>query len=127
VSRRPLVAVVDDDLRVLESLEDLLESAGYAARTFTGGEALLADACLPQVDCLVSDIAMPLMDGYELQRRIHRVRPGLPLIFITAHDSAAVPGVKMPSRAVLLRKPFEGPAMLATIKRVMQAFAGDRP
>jgi FixJ family two-component response regulator len=126
VTRRPLVAVVDDDRRVLESMENLLESAGYAARTFIGGEALLADVCLPHIDCLVSDIAMPRMDGYELQRRIHLARPGLPMIFITAHDSAGMPPDNGPSLPVMLRKPFEGPALLATLHRVLLA-SGEGP
>jgi FixJ family two-component response regulator len=124
---RPLVAVVDDDRRVLESLENLLASAGYAARTFTGGAALLADPCLADIDCLVSDIAMPRMDGYRLQQRVHVSRPRLPIIFVTAHDASDLPAHHMPRALVLLRKPFEGPELLAAIDRALRASDQDAP
>jgi FixJ family two-component response regulator len=61
------VAVVDDDYAVLESVEDLLNSAGYVARTFSSAREFLEDGALDSVGCLVSDIRMPGMDGLELR------------------------------------------------------------
>ncbi|TIX37521.1 MAG: response regulator transcription factor, partial [Mesorhizobium sp.] len=55
---RPVVAVVDDDPRVLESLQDLLESAGYSARSFSSARSLL-ESGLTKVDAIITDISMP--------------------------------------------------------------------
>ena len=78
-----IVAVVDDDHDVLESLEDLLKSAGYSARLFTSAAALLDSGTLNEIDCLISDIDMPVIDGIELARVAHARRPALPIILIT--------------------------------------------
>ena len=64
--RRSIVAAVDDDQRILESLELLLESADYDVRLFSSATALLESGGLREIDCLISDIGMPVMDGFEL-------------------------------------------------------------
>src|SRR5262249_33902708 len=81
--RKPVVAIVDDDARLLESLADLLESTGHSARPFASAKALLEDACFPEIDCLITDIGMPFIDGFELQRLARVARPMLPVILIT--------------------------------------------
>src|SRR5258708_9653429 len=78
-----VVAVVDDDPSILRSLEYLLESADYVVRLFTSGTALLQTGPLPEIYCLISDIDMPGMDGFELLRLVHAARPGLPTILVT--------------------------------------------
>ena len=80
-----VVAVVDDDQGILRSLEYLLDSADYAVRLFTSGAELLDSGCMPEIDCLISDIDMPGMDGFELLRLVHAARPGLPIILITGY------------------------------------------
>ena len=80
-----IIAVVDDDQRILESLEILLESADHAVRLFASGAALLESGCLAHIDCVISDIDMPEIDGFELLRAVHAARPGLPIILITGH------------------------------------------
>ena len=70
---------------ILRSLEYLLESADYAVRLFASAAALLESGCLPEIDCLISDIDMPGMDGFELLRLVHAARPGLPTILITGY------------------------------------------
>src|ERR1700730_6413595 len=72
------IAVVDDDRRILESLKNLLESADYAVRSFASAAALLESDCLAEIDCLISDIDMPVMDGFALLRVAHAARPELP-------------------------------------------------
>src|SRR4029450_6290610 len=80
-----IVAVVDDDEGILRSLEYLLESADYAVRLFRSAAELLDSSCLEKIDCVISDIDMPGMDGFELLRLVHAARPGLPIILITGY------------------------------------------
>ena len=82
--RKPgVVAVVDDDSRVLESLQNLLESAGYAALGFTSAEALLGSHVWQTFNLLITDIGMPKIDGFALCRRLQSERPGTPALLIT--------------------------------------------
>ena len=78
-----VVAVVDDDSRVLESLQNLLESAGYAAHGFTSAESLLASRMWGTLNLLITDIGMPQIDGFALCRRLQSERPGTPALLIT--------------------------------------------
>jgi FixJ family two-component response regulator len=80
------VAVIDDDTRVLESLENLLESAGHTVRLFTSAQAFLKDEAFAKVDCVISDIGMPAIDGFELERLARTARPELPVILITGRQ-----------------------------------------
>src|SRR5882757_5808145 len=79
------IAVIDDDARIIASLASLLESADYAVRPFASGTALIDSECLAEIDCLISDIDMPVMDGFELVRMVRAARPELPVILITGH------------------------------------------
>src|SRR5258707_15302450 len=78
-----VIAVVDDDSRVLESLQNLLESAGYAAPAFTSAEALLASPVWETFNLLITDIGMAQIDGIALCRRLQSERPRTPVILIT--------------------------------------------
>ena len=73
----PVVAAVDDDFRVRESMESLLESAGYAPVVFSSAEEFLESGTLAAATCVITDIRMPGMDGIELQRRIQARTSGL--------------------------------------------------
>jgi FixJ family two-component response regulator len=111
-----VVAVVDDDQSILRSIEYLLESADHAVRLFASGTELLDSDCLPEVDCLISDIDMPGMDGFELLRRVHAARPGLPTILITGYPDRLK---QLPplggSNPRFFTKPFDGPKLLAAV------------
>lgn len=111
--RRPVVAIVDDDPRLLESLEDLLESAGYSALGFSSARSLLA-AGLSGLDLLITDIGMPGMDGFELRDLMTKARPDLPVFLITGrHEIADQDRAQGISR--FFRKPFDAQALLAAI------------
>src|SRR5687768_17468628 len=88
--RRFLVAVVDDDESVRESLPDLLRASGYAARAFASAEELLDSGDLVRFGCLVLDIAMPGMSGPELQQELRRRGRATPVVFITATGDDSV-------------------------------------
>ena len=111
-----VVAVVDDDQSILRSLEYLLESADYAVRLFTSGAALLESGHLPEIACLISDIDMPGMDGFELLRLVHSSRPGLPTIFVTGYPETLK---RLPdlggSNPRVFTKPFNGQELLTAV------------
>jgi FixJ family two-component response regulator len=114
----PVVAVVDDDRVVLESLVNLLESGGYHARVFSSGKDFLDSGVLGSIGCLIADIRMSGIDGWELAARVSEARPGLPVIFITGHHSTAAQ-VQSAGREMLpgrlFRKPFDGQQLLTAI------------
>jgi FixJ family two-component response regulator len=85
---KQIVAAVDDDFRVRESLESLIESAGYEPVVFSSAEEFLQSGTLTTATCVITDVRMPGMDGIELQRRIRLEHPTLPVVFITAHKSS---------------------------------------
>jgi FixJ family two-component response regulator len=120
VVRDRIIAVVDDDFRVLESLESLLESTGYTAAVFGSGEAFLGSSAVSEASCLVTDIRMPNIDGLELQRRVELRRPELPIIFMTAHpDDEVERRVIQRGAAGFLRKSFSAAEFLKVIRRAL--------
>jgi FixJ family two-component response regulator len=116
-----VVAVVDDDHGILRSLEYLLESADYTVHLFTSAAALLDSGYLPQVDCLISDIDMPGMDGFELQRLLNAARPGLPVILITGYPDRMK---RLPSlggsNPRCFTKPFHGQELLVAVSDALR-------
>ena len=115
------IAVVDDDCRSLESLESLLESAGYAAAVFSSAEAFLKSQAAATANCLVTDIRMPNIDGVELRRRVKCQRPELPVIFMTAHFDDEVERRAVRDGAEgFLRKSFSGSEFLGAVRRALR-------
>ena len=117
-NRRPVVAVVDDDPRLLESLEELLESAGYTACSFRSAGQLLVRG-LADLDILITDIGMPGTDGFELRDIVKKARPELPVFLITGRheiaDQSRARGI-----SGFFRKPFDAPDLLAAIAEALQ-------
>jgi FixJ family two-component response regulator len=112
-----IVVGVDDDFRVRESIESLVESAGYAPLVFSSAEEFLRSGTLAAASCLITDIRMPGMDGIELQRRIRLDRPSLPVIFISAHTNDEIRQIALDEGAVdFLYKPFDAADLLEIIR-----------
>jgi len=115
---KPIVAVVDDDPRLLESLEELLESAGYAACCFRSAGQLLVRG-LADLDVLITDIGMPDTNGFELRDIVKKARPDLPVFLITGRheiaDQSRAQGI-----SGFFRKPFNAPALLVAIAEALQ-------
>lgn len=120
---KSIVAAVDDDSRVLESLGNLLESAGYAPHVFESAKAFLDSGAIWSVGCLICDIRMPDMDGWELQAIVHRQRPDLPIILITGHDERTPARLRSTQGCAwtLFKKPFNGQELLATVTTLLDA------
>ena len=120
-----IVAVVDDDRRILESLENLLESAGHVVRLFASATALLESGSLAEIDCLVSDIDLPKIDGYELSRLMRAARPELPVILITGHSELVDRSPPIGSSHYrLFKKPFDGQELLTAVKDAQRSQLG---
>jgi FixJ family two-component response regulator len=118
---RLFVAIVDDDLSVVQSLGLLFESADYEVRLFTSGMALLKSGCLPEIDCLVSDIDMPGMDGFAVLREVHARRPDLPAILITGYPDKLkrLPPGEL-GTTLIFAKPLQGPELLAAVSEALR-------
>ena len=116
----PIVAAVDNDFRVRESIASLLESAGYTPVVFSSAEEFLASGKLGAAICVITDVRMPGMDGIELQRRIKLERPTLPVILITAHYNDAIRQTAIEEGAAeFLYKPFDAKELLKTIQSIL--------
>jgi FixJ family two-component response regulator len=121
---KPVVAVVDDDYRVRESLEDLLESAGYRVRLFDSAKQFL-DTAIAEVDCVISDVVMPAADGFALQQIIRNCRPMLPVILITGrHEFARAEHLAARGGRLLFEKPFDKGGLLAAIASELTGSTG---
>jgi FixJ family two-component response regulator len=118
-TKKPLVAVVDDDESVRESLPDLLREFGFAARSFSSAEQFLASDEMSQAGCLVLDVVMPGMTGLELNKELKVRGQKTPVIFITAQKDEDLRERALKQGAVeLLIKPFSDTALLAALRSV---------
>lgn len=118
---RSLVAVVDDDESVRESLPDLLRALGFSAEAFSSAEEFLASDLVSRTDCLVLDVAMPGMSGPALQRELTLRRQEIPIVFITAHGNGNVRSRLLGEGAVeCLFKPFSEAALLDAVRTALR-------
>jgi FixJ family two-component response regulator len=114
------VFVVDDDLSVRESLESLIRGAGWQALTFDSAPAFLAHPRHAGACCLVLDVALPGLNGLELQEQI-RERTDMPIIFITGHGDIPMSVRAMKAGAAeFLTKPFNDDVLLRTIRQCVE-------
>lgn len=119
--RKRMIAVVDDDPRLLESLENLFESAGYEVSTFSSAKALI-EFGLSGIDCLITDIGMPIMNGFELHDVVKNESPDLPVFMITGrHEIGDQQRASAKDISGFFHKPFDGPALLAAVDNALCA------
>jgi FixJ family two-component response regulator len=117
-----ICVLVDDDSRVRDSLENLLNSGELTVHAYSSVKELLRSDSLNLADCVITDVCMPDIDGWELQRRIAAEHSDLPLIFITAHQDAATPPRARASGAfAFFYKPFDGEELLRAVKAAMRS------
>jgi FixJ family two-component response regulator len=117
---KPLVLVVDDDARVRESLADLLSSAGIDSLCVASAEALLSSNVLHNARCLITDIRMPGIDGWELHRHVSQAHPQILTIFISAFlEQHAQEHARSVGAFAFLFKPFDGEELLRTVEAAL--------
>jgi FixJ family two-component response regulator len=113
------IAVIDDDLRVLESLVNLLASFGYEAESYKSAEEFLASGNLSQTSCIVTDVEMRQMSGLGLLQYLKNNNYTVPVIIITGKPSARSETFYLASGAVgFFRKPVDGDALVDLIGSV---------
>lgn len=116
----PVVFVVDDDVSVRESLELLLEFAGWQAEIFSSAQAFLDHPAAMVPSCLVLDVNLPGLNGLDLQQRIAE-RTHMPIIFITGFGDVPITVRAMKAGAVeFLTKPFDDEVLLQAIASAIE-------
>jgi FixJ family two-component response regulator len=115
-----LIAIIDDDESMQDSLLDLMEAAGLVAQCFGSAEEFLESGLHRQAACLITDILMPRMSGLELQARLKDQECDIPVIFITTHGNARMRIQAMREGAVeFLAKPFDHQLLLKTVRAAL--------
>jgi FixJ family two-component response regulator len=117
----PIVFIVDDDVSVRESLELLIRDAGWRPETFESAQEFLVHPRAVVPSCLVLDVALPGLNGLQLQERIAADRADMPIIFITGAGDVPTTVQAMKGGAVeFLTKPFSDTVLLNAIQKAME-------
>jgi FixJ family two-component response regulator len=111
------VSIVDDDAPVREALKNLMRSARFDVEAFASAEDFLSSERINDTECLILDLYLPGMNGFELQERLNADRRSIPIIFITAHaDEAARERALRGGAVELLGKPVRREALFKAIQ-----------
>jgi FixJ family two-component response regulator len=120
MKERLLISVVDDDQSIRESLPELLNELGFAARTFSSAEEFLASDAASRSSCVLLDVGMPVMTGPELFRELRRRGLEIPVVFITARRDEAARSRLLDNGAVeCLFKPFDDKALSQALNKAV--------
>jgi FixJ family two-component response regulator len=120
----PYIAVVDDDPAVVKGLTRLLQTRSAKVCGFLSAQEFLSALLKGLPDCLIIDLNMPGMNGFELLWRLANCKIEIPIIVITAHDDAGLSGRCLSAGAfALLLKPVQHSALFAALDA---AIAGRR-
>jgi two-component system, LuxR family, response regulator FixJ len=122
MSDKIVIHVIDDDLAMRDSLAFLLDVNGYKPQAYESAGAFLKGADVATLNCVVSDIRMPDMNGIELVRKLKSEGSKCPVILITGHGDVALAVEAMKAGAVeFIEKPFDDEALLAAIRSALDA------
>ena len=125
--KTPLVSIVDDDWSLVEATVSLIQSLGYVAEGFRSAEDFLESRQLLKTDCLILDIRMPSMGGFELQRRLAASNYQIPIIFVTSYDSedARIQAAQAGAMGFLY-KPFSQESLFLALRSALGSQRKDR-
>jgi CheY-like chemotaxis protein len=116
-----IVIVVDDDASVAKSTCRFIRSLGMRGEAFFSGADLLNSGRVSDASCLILDVRMPNIDGFELHRRLKDIRPSIPVIFFSAHAGKEEEEKALRSGAVaFLRKPVHRDDLLRVIRMALE-------
>jgi FixJ family two-component response regulator len=116
-----VIAIIDDNEAMQDSLRDLMEAAGLVARCFGSAEEFLASGWHRRAACLITDILMPKISGLQLQARLKEEKCDIPIIFITAYGDGETRIQAMREGAVeFLAKPFDHQLLLQTVRAALE-------
>ncbi len=116
------VSIVDDDAPVREALKNLMRSAQFSVETFASAEEFLSSARLTETECLILDLYLPGMSGFELQERLNAERRNIPIIFITAHADERSRQRAIEGGAIdMLGKPVRRDALFKAVQSAIQS------
>jgi len=116
----PTVGVVDDDTSLLRSLNRLLRAAGFTVETFESAEAFLQARQSSPPDCLVLDVHLGAVSGFDVHAQLVASGTPVPTIFITGHDDAATrERARRASAVAYLPKPFDDQALVSAIRKAL--------
>jgi two-component system response regulator FixJ len=120
-----LIAVVDDEESVRKALGRLIRAAGFDVQTFASGADFLRSAQSQCHQCVVLDVRMPQMDGFEIQEALRRIGVRMPVVIITGDDSPEyrARAFKQGARAYL-RKPVDEAMLLDAIQSALESVPG---
>jgi FixJ family two-component response regulator len=117
----PVVFVVDDDVSVRESLEALIRFAGWQVEVFATAQEFLSHRRVAAPSCLVLDLALPDLNGLDLQKRVAADRPDMPIIFITGYGDVPTSVQAMKKGAVeFFTKPLSDEILLNAIRDAIE-------
>jgi FixJ family two-component response regulator len=122
---RPLVAIVEDEESVRRALDRVLRASFLATARFASGDALLAHVAGLDPDCVLLDLQMPGLDGFETQARLAVAAPRVPVVILTAHDFPhARERAMRQGAAAFLTKPVEAQLLIDTVVGAIARAAG---
>jgi FixJ family two-component response regulator len=120
-TKRPMIAVVDDDPAVCGSLKFALELEGFVVRTYHGGAELLGADGLKDCNCFVIDQRMPGMTGMELVEALRERLVLTPVILLISHPNAALSARALKAAIPIVEKPLLGNALVERIREACRA------
>ncbi len=113
---KSLIAIVEDEEPICKALRRLLRSAGMDVKSFPSGVEFLESLATQWPDCVVLDLQMPVMNGFEVQARLAELRVSVPVVIITGHDSDETRALALAAfPAAYLRKPVNDQLLLDAI------------
>jgi FixJ family two-component response regulator len=120
----PVVYIVDDDDSVRKALRRLIESMGMRAEVFATPQELLSRRLDASLGCLLFDVQLPGMNGFELHERVVQAGCAAPVIFITAHpDPGSRARARQADAVAYLEKPFDDETLLDALERALDRIA----
>lgn len=121
----PVIAIVDDDASVRHAMGRLVRSLDMAAELYGSGPELLASPSIDGIDCVITDVQMPVMNGFALCEALRARGHHMPVIFMTAF---AQEGYEQRARnagaACFLNKPFQDTEIIDCIEHTLRSRPG---